>query len=535
MSKRNPGVIFDASSSWNGYNHQGKLAIWAAIKQIISLYNPILSIEDNLKIMDDYFLEIEYMEDFSIGRYVNNKVEYIAVHQVKNHDTTAASNYDSAFLGLAYHVCCMEGLQKAYLHTTAQVNLNGESVDEYIKKLIIKPKELYETLEKINEIRNDSTKRKEALLVRKGRPPCFIYELKKALFDNDTTAEKLDDSNIDDACNYLENQVNIKLTAIKTITDELIKKIEIYNYDFGGVKVNYCEVNRLKDLLKKEIAKTISLIGLKSYWCNSENIERRYVYLLGHLDEHIIERNLNFPLYRNGMLDRKIKLSQILEWLVNEEIETQDDDFYHYYIKEKFQETAVKFCCHCIKKGDKCSSCLVKSVLNKIGSMSYDEMKKFLLLTSPNVNKGLSMTTYPEYANKKKIADPFLVGVRDILVPFDEEKTAITYTDMSTLQYVLTIIELDDKTEDVPSICSDIIENRLLYELLMDCDCFISKNMNVPSITQEALKIGMEFIDDQGNAEERDKKAEHIAHLKKVKLISLEKFCTEVCSTMEGD
>ncbi len=24
MSKENPGVIFDASNSWNGYNHQGK-------------------------------------------------------------------------------------------------------------------------------------------------------------------------------------------------------------------------------------------------------------------------------------------------------------------------------------------------------------------------------------------------------------------------------------------------------------------------------------------------------------------------------
>lgn len=34
MSKENPGVIFDASNSWNGYNHQGKLAILFAIKVI---------------------------------------------------------------------------------------------------------------------------------------------------------------------------------------------------------------------------------------------------------------------------------------------------------------------------------------------------------------------------------------------------------------------------------------------------------------------------------------------------------------------
>ncbi|MCR5101455.1 MAG: hypothetical protein K6B41_08885 [Butyrivibrio sp.] len=27
MSKENPGIIFDASNSWNGFNHQGKLVV----------------------------------------------------------------------------------------------------------------------------------------------------------------------------------------------------------------------------------------------------------------------------------------------------------------------------------------------------------------------------------------------------------------------------------------------------------------------------------------------------------------------------
>lgn len=535
MSKENPGVIFDASSSWNGYNHQGKLAIWFALQQIESLYNTTISIEDNKSIMDNYFLEIEYLEDFSIGRFVNGKEEYITVHQVKNHDKAAASDYDSAFLGLAYHVKCMDSLQKAYLHTTKQVNLNEKTVEEYIKKLIAHPKELIETLAKINEIRNDKTKREEALLVRKGRPSDFICKLKKALFDNNPSAKKLDIFNIDEACNDLEKEVNAQLASIRSIPEELIKKIEIYTYDFGDTKQNYCEVNRLKGLLKNEIGKTIPIMGLKSYWSNANNIERRYVCLLGHLDEHIIERNLNFPLYKDGTFERKIKLSQILDWVVSDEIDAQDAEFYHYFIKEKFLETADRFCNHCEKTGKECNSCLVTSVLNKIGSLSFEEMKKFLLLTSPNNNKGLSMTTYPEYANSGKIADPFLIGVRDISIPFDEEKTAITYTDMSTLQYVLTTIVLNNMIDDIPGVCSDIIENCSLYELLMDCDCFISKNMDVPSISQEAMKIGKGFIENQGNEEKNDKESEHIAHLKKVKLISLEKFCTEVCSIEEED
>ncbi|MDD3415974.1 MAG: hypothetical protein PHY47_18550 [Lachnospiraceae bacterium] len=532
MSKENPGVIFDASSSWNGYNHQGKLAIWFALQQIESVYNTTLSFEDNKSIMDNYFLEIEYLEDFSIGRYVNGKEEYITVHQVKNHDTTVASNYNSAFLGLAYHVKCIHSIQKAYLHTTKQVDLDKKTVEEYIKSLIENPNELIETLTKINEIRNDKAKREEALIVRKGRPPVFICKLKKALFDNNPLAEKLDDSNIDEACNKLEDEVNSQLAAIRSMPDELIKKIEIFTYDFGHTKQNFCEVNRLKALVMNKIENTIPLMGLKSYWSTSNFIERRYVCLLGHLDEHIIERNLNFPLYKDGTLERKIRLSQILEWLVSDEIDAQDDEFYHYFIKEKFLETANKFCNHCTKNEEECCLCLVTSVLNKIGSLSFDEMKKFLLLTNPNNNRGLSMITYPEYANSDKIADPFLLGVRDISILFDDEKTAITYTDMNTLQYVLTTITLNSVIDDIESICSDIVENRSLYNLLMDCDCFISKNMDVHSVVQEAMKIGKAYIENRDN---EDKSSEHIAHLKRVKLISLGNFCKEVCSIEEDE
>lgn len=56
MSKENPGVIFDASNSWNGYNHQGKLAILFAIKQILEVYDKSLSTEENKKILKSYWM-----------------------------------------------------------------------------------------------------------------------------------------------------------------------------------------------------------------------------------------------------------------------------------------------------------------------------------------------------------------------------------------------------------------------------------------------------------------------------------------------
>lgn len=58
MSKENPRVIFDASNSWNGYNHHGKLAILFAIKQILKMYDNNLSVDDNRRALDEYFIEI---------------------------------------------------------------------------------------------------------------------------------------------------------------------------------------------------------------------------------------------------------------------------------------------------------------------------------------------------------------------------------------------------------------------------------------------------------------------------------------------
>ena len=61
-------------------------------------------------------MEIEYLEDFSIGKQVNGeKEEYYFVHQVKNHATEVTLDYDSALLGLAYHVEKMPTLKNAYL------------------------------------------------------------------------------------------------------------------------------------------------------------------------------------------------------------------------------------------------------------------------------------------------------------------------------------------------------------------------------------------------------------------------------------
>lgn len=77
---------FEAIASWYGYDYQGVLAIYYTIKQINKLVDEQFeiskktSIEDIAKIIEDYSVELEYMEDFAI-KY---KDEYISFHQVKS-------------------------------------------------------------------------------------------------------------------------------------------------------------------------------------------------------------------------------------------------------------------------------------------------------------------------------------------------------------------------------------------------------------------------------------------------------------------
>lgn len=169
---------------------------------------------------------------------------------------------------------------------------------------------------------------------------------------------------------------------------------------------------------------------------------------------------------------------------------------------------ALDYCQKC-RLGE-CDTCLLLSAINKIGQLTKQEMKEFLILTCPSNYKGISMETIPTYLSKRRIQNPFFAGLKEIKIPFEEDKQAITYIDGETQQYILTTLEKDDE-EDNGDICTDILRNKELYEMLMDYDCFISKNIKCSSIQGEAKKLGKSMYEDI-DSEELSK--EHIAHLK---------------------
>lgn len=90
MSIKEPGIMFDATNSWNGYNHQGKIALWYAIGEIIKLIDPSISTTLNRQVLLDYFLEIEYALDQLLDLQLDFKEE--STEAILDHWNTLITN-----------------------------------------------------------------------------------------------------------------------------------------------------------------------------------------------------------------------------------------------------------------------------------------------------------------------------------------------------------------------------------------------------------------------------------------------------------
>lgn len=514
MSANNPGVLYDATNSWNGYNHQGKMALWYAITEITKLYNPTISIENNKTVLKNYFLEIEYMEDFSIGKVENGVSSYISVHQVKNRVDANIGGYESAILGLLSHLTECPEIESAVLHTTADINLSGKTLLENIKAFIKDPKYLTDAELEIKNNRSSPQFRRELINKKRGRPSTLKTNLKNVLFNKYTISQELSESNLDEAFDLYLSNIQAEKDMLSLLPEEQMKKISLCKYTLNGTTTDYCAVNSAIELLKSAIKAFYQNVIPGHYKTQDNFIEKSTLWLLGKLDEHIIERDLNFDLYKKEVLDRRISLTTIFEWLMSDKIDSSDSWYYLHYIKEGLFAELDRYCKACRERNLKCSICNVTECKNKLGGLDFEDFKQFIHITNPTVIGILNIKSYPKYL-PSGITSPFAKGLRDIPKDFERNSNAISYKDSDNYQCALTTITGDDSDDDIALISSGILMNSNIYDLLMDYDCLISKNINIPSIMDEEILQGNSFD---------PREAEHIAHCKDVKVVSLDEF-----------
>lgn len=527
MSVNNPGVIYDATNSWNGYNHQGKMALWYAISEITKLYDPTITIDQNKAILNNYFLEIEYMEDFSIGKTENGTDSYISVHQVKNRVDTNINEYESALLGLLSHLIEYPNIEVAFLHTTTDINLSAKPLLEYIKGFASTPKYLVEAEKEIATNRKNQQFRDKLTESKQGRPSTLKSNLKNALYKKHSAPTQLVESNLDEAFDLYLSYINAEKAKLSSLSETQMNKVSICKYTCNGKVTDYCCVDCAVVVLQDAIKSFYHKVEPKSYRDTVDFSQTSYLWMLGKLDDHIIQRNLHYDLYQTNALNRRIPFSTIFDWLTSSKIDQQSTWYYLHHIKESFFKEIEQFCEKCTQRQSGCVHCDVVECKNKIGMLDREEFKKFIHITTPMVSGEITMRTYHKYL-QSGINDPFVKGLRDIPQKFSSSSRAISYKGTNNVKSALTTIAPINTDDDKSIIASEILQNSNIYELLMDYNCLISNGIPIASIQSEQI-----FQTPRFDGTDISQESEHIMHCKDVSVVPLDDFIKELIDTME--
>lgn len=465
MSKDNPGVLHDATNSWNGYNHQGKIALYFAVMEITKLIRDGSDRKANEDLLGAYFLEVEYTEDFSIGRIEPGGVLcYDTIHQVKDRQDTALSKYESAIQGLAVNMIRHPEVKTAYLHVTQKISTVDktkpfeDSVSEMIKKTA-----WIDEQERAAQKEEDSEKKKEKLdwlaQVRAGLPSIW------------------------------QNPANLK-------------KILKYPYEMPGDKTrDYCPEEEAKEYVQRSLRNFYSKHDPdREYKISSEFIDKSYQYLLEKLNEHVVFRSKH---YSDKKVQRHIQLSDLYGWLVSDEIEQMGEEYYLYQIKEGYLNYVEYFCSICVRGC--CEMCPTDNFMMWFRCMKPRELKDFFLQTNPNVPRSIDIGQYPKFLQESGIRNPFWEGLRKNIQKPEKLNVhnAVRYLGKDSRTYILTTLTAnipDDEDDDdvfvqeeaereVNMICTEIYKNQNESEQNLGGKCLISKNIDVESVQERALTI----------------------------------------------
>ncbi|MCQ4863888.1 ABC-three component system protein [Pseudoflavonifractor phocaeensis] len=530
MSLSNLGFPYDATNSWNGYNHQGKIALWFAINQIVDLWDKTKSKDGNMEVLQEYHLELEYLEDFSIVHFCSGTKKYLSIHQVKSREDTSIVAYQEAILNLIIKLINYPSIEYAYLHVTKRLNLGDKSFSDNVIQIATKSNKIDEICKDIEEHREDEAFRKQFYTVKRGAPSNQKKAVLEALRQFNPNETKITADNIDIAFQSFLDQSKASIEQLHKKGTAQVKKVILSEYSGivdGAGKQDYCGADQAEKLLMVAICRYFEMTEATSYHAHDKEYQKKvYLFLLGQLDKHIIDRQVNAANYRSSAKERAISFRTIIKWLETD-CSTMGKEFYLSHIKEEYFKKMDGFCAGCRKKSLACSKCHIISAKNKIGEMAFEKFEKFAFVTSPDVIGSMNMDSYASFAGTSGLTDPFSKGLRDLPVPFADapDMLPVAYIDSAKKQFALTTITGEGRDDDTENICTEILKNRNVYSLMMDCDALISKDVQSDSIQGDA-----QDITEWGDTE-LEESAEHIAHCKKVVIVRLddckEKFLKE--------
>lgn len=484
MSQDNPGILHDATNSWNGYNHQGKIALFYAVDRITELLQGADNRKSGVDSLEKYFLEVEYTEDFSIGTFdeAGNRL-YLTVHQVKDRQDVGLAKYESALQGLAVNLIRHPEAEGAFLHTTTQVSTSTkygdfyETLSHYVKNVVwideqkqkaeSSAKKKIKTLEenpKFTERAREA--RKQEILANLGAEQAQLEQMREKLLD---LAGK----------------------------DTALSKIRMFNYGTDEKGPFHCEKEEAKKYLKRSLENFYRMHNPdKEFMSGEAYVDKSYWYILEKLNDHVVFRSRN---YSKTDVKRYLLLSEVYNWLTSDEIENMDEGYHIYYIKEAYYEYLNQFCNRC-NNWDRCEECQASHFKKQLRSMKSPELKRFLFQTNPDVPHRVGPGHNHKFLQGNRIQNPFWYGLRTIPQKpegFPEFITA-KYVGRDKQTYLLTTLAVSADElfpeETINVICTEIYRNQKERDLNLEGGCLLSRGVDVKSLRDRVQSIAPDLI-----------------------------------------
>ncbi|MDK2934805.1 MAG: hypothetical protein PWP27_2615 [Clostridiales bacterium] len=504
----NENLGYDATNSWSGYNYQGKTAIYIALKKINSLYS-----SNNGTAIPTYFLELEWLEDFSIIYRVDGKMNYESIHQVKARKDTKISSYAQALTLLLKKIENHSEIGQAYLHTINIIDYPDGQWETALNDVFTANNTLQDLIAEVEQYINDKHKLKDLTerITKPGGPTNFILSLKNE-YKKKYPGMKLTKDKINEALALLKESLQEDLEYCKKgISQSSLQKIKLYSYDNQTTSKEYCPLDKIEELIKNEILE---------YWrrnpaylwkiSDSNLLQDIYLYLLGEIDKHIVYRHQN---YGSNPI-RHISLSVFEDVLNSDEPATRCEEYYLYITKHNVLSYCNAYHERCLRmyKEDginaPCDFCQIHSAIERIEMLTFPELKELIRVSNPDVQAKHDINSLAQYCTEGKYNNPFLRGLMVIKQPYEPERLPISFMSKDKQLHLLTTLKDDDAPRPIQAICQKILKNRELPEIFMDYDVLLSKDLKSSSVLNDAGDFLGDFEVEENN----------IYHFKKVKI-----------------
>ncbi|ALC84841.1 hypothetical protein AM499_02690 [Bacillus sp. FJAT-22090] len=440
----------DASPSWNGFNHQGRIGVLVVLTMINNL-------KLSLNACNSYELELEWLEDFSIKK--DN--DYIAIHQVKTYNKTAPSEYKEAIWLLLAKVTDFPNIKKCYLHSTSKIsNLKDLETRLYEYK---PPKK--ETKRSENEEDNEKDKNKKEDNKKYWTPrQCHDY---------------------------------VKSTGKYK---EVFAKFEVYKYEDD---CQHCNMDEVEDKIKNQLS-----IFYKDNIKTPEHLNRAYLHLLGLVDKHIRDRHINV---QAGHKSEKatINFQKIYEIIIAN-YELPSKEYITYQLRERFTKLTNEYFADLILEVedeiiDRKSIMNVNRVINSVLKLDEEEFIKFCMKITPNhevndENPDSLLNALSTLISETHMNDGFLEILKRIQNQIDVGKFTFIKLGPEKLNvsYLPTTIIDTYHKQRTGRIIEKILKNSN-DDSLLEIDVMITKNINLPRLKPE--KINSDIPDHEIDSE----------------------------------